>query len=156
MLNKNKRLKFQAVSTLILATTALPLSTAWAKKAPQTFSAIEEETESKPEPVLTQKLAQKSAPTSPLKASATAPTHSEVLIEKGKFDHVPSDQVDSIARRLKLVEVLLRKYGRAYDYRIHTLSELETILANLEPSPNETGSAETELPLPPNAQADVL
>jgi hypothetical protein len=48
------------------------------------------------------------------------------------YDLVPSDQIDPLARRLQLVEALIRRHARAYDYRIHTVPELETILAKLD------------------------
>lgn len=52
--------------------------------------------------------------------------------ERGAYEPVPSDKRDSLARRLQIVERLIREHGRAYDYRIHTSSELETILRRLE------------------------
>ncbi len=51
------------------------------------------------------------------------------------FDPVPADQVDPIVKRLKLVDRLIREHGRAYDYRIHTVRELEQILSALEKDP---------------------
>ena len=51
------------------------------------------------------------------------------------FDSVPIQSRDSIIRRLKLVELILRKEGKAYDYRNHTTRELEQlagIAANAE------------------------
>lgn len=48
------------------------------------------------------------------------------------YDLVPSDQVDPLGKRLQLVEILIRKYSRAYDYRAHTVQELVTILAKLD------------------------
>jgi hypothetical protein len=48
------------------------------------------------------------------------------------YDPVPSDQVDGMGRRLKLVEELIRRHGRAYDYRVHTVRELESVLAKLD------------------------
>jgi hypothetical protein len=60
----------------------------------------------------------------------------EVIIktseEKGAYTPVPSDQRDSIANRLKLVEQLLRRHGRAYDYRIHTTQDLSQLLTKLD------------------------
>lgn len=47
------------------------------------------------------------------------------------FDPVPSDQIDSVASRLQLVEQILRKYGRAYDYRSVTASDLMRIYRDL-------------------------
>lgn len=48
------------------------------------------------------------------------------------FDTVPAGQSDAILQRLKIVENLVRKYGRAYDYRAHTLKELQLIQSTLE------------------------
>ena len=48
------------------------------------------------------------------------------------FDAVPEDQVTALSKRLKLTEELIRKYHRAYDYRTHTVRELEVILAKLD------------------------
>ena len=52
--------------------------------------------------------------------------------ERGAFDPVPSDQADSLVRRLHLVEALITRHARAYDYRIHTVKELEGVLAELD------------------------
>ncbi|MGZ3689387.1 MAG: hypothetical protein ACXWP5_02850 [Bdellovibrionota bacterium] len=49
-----------------------------------------------------------------------------------KFDPVPTAQVAPIASRLKIVDAILRKYGRAYDYRTHTFRELQEILEHLD------------------------
>lgn len=51
------------------------------------------------------------------------------------YDPVPSDQIDGMATRLHLVEALIRRHGRAYDYRVHTVRELQAILAKLETPP---------------------
>ncbi len=48
------------------------------------------------------------------------------------FDLVPSDQMHPLVRRIHLVEEIVRKHARAYDYRIHTIAELEKILAELD------------------------
>ncbi len=48
------------------------------------------------------------------------------------FDPVPADQLESIARRAQLAERLVREHARAYDYRAHTLAELESIVARLD------------------------
>jgi hypothetical protein len=52
--------------------------------------------------------------------------------QSARFDPVPQPQRDGIARRLGLVEEILRKHGRAYDYRSLTVRDLETILAELD------------------------
>ncbi|MBC7690809.1 MAG: hypothetical protein H7222_03505 [Methylotenera sp.] len=57
------------------------------------------------------------------------------------FDQVPPQQTESILRRLKLVEMILKSSGRAYDYRMHTTRELEGVLNHLQSS---TGSKAAE------------
>ena len=49
-----------------------------------------------------------------------------------RFDSVPADQRGLIARRMEIAEKLIREYGRAYDYRVVTLAELEKIQSELE------------------------
>lgn len=48
------------------------------------------------------------------------------------YEPVPTDQRTGIASRLKLVDELIRKFGRAYDYRVHTRADLEKIKKELE------------------------
>jgi hypothetical protein len=48
------------------------------------------------------------------------------------YDPVPSDQTGPITKRLKVIETLILKHGRAYDYRSHTAKELESILKKLD------------------------
>lgn len=48
------------------------------------------------------------------------------------FDLVPENQIEPIASRLELVGEIIRKHRRAYDYRVHTVKELEQILAALD------------------------
>jgi hypothetical protein len=57
------------------------------------------------------------------------------------YDLVPSDQVDPLGKRLQLVEILIRKYSRAYDYRAHTVKELNAILAKLDAASAPRGAA---------------
>jgi hypothetical protein len=52
--------------------------------------------------------------------------------QNSKFDAVPADQINPLLRRMKIVQELVQKYGRAYDYRVHTVAELEGILAQLK------------------------
>jgi hypothetical protein len=48
------------------------------------------------------------------------------------FDSVPSPQIGPVTQRLKVVEEILTRFGRAYDYRSHTLRELQAILKQLD------------------------
>ena len=48
-----------------------------------------------------------------------------------KYDVVPPDQVEVLIKRLKVVEALILKHGRAYDYKTLTLKELNNIQKEL-------------------------
>lgn len=52
--------------------------------------------------------------------------------ESEKFDVVPSSKIPEIAERVKYTYDILKRFGRAYDYRTTTLSELKKILIELE------------------------
>jgi hypothetical protein len=67
--------------------------------------------------------------TAPVAVSTTA---SHAAANVLSFDYVPEEHVDSVARRLAIVEKIIREHGRAYDYRAHTTHELLSILARLE------------------------
>ncbi len=60
------------------------------------------------------------------------------------FDPVPENQRGAILKRMQLAEKLVHSYGRAYDYRVTTVKELEQILASLEAAhQNEAQPAES-------------
>lgn len=48
------------------------------------------------------------------------------------YDTVPNSQAEPLVRRLRLVQELITKYGRAYDYRSLTVTALQEILAQLD------------------------
>ncbi len=48
------------------------------------------------------------------------------------FDPVPDHQREPVIRRLKMIERLIRDYGRAYDYRELTTQDLSTIIQALD------------------------
>jgi guanyl-specific ribonuclease Sa len=76
-------------------------------------------------------------------------TRSSVQPEKaelGEFFPVPKDQVQPIGRRLSLVEEIMTRHGRAYDYRAHTVQELQDILAQLETEAARAAATEVEAP----------
>ena len=54
------------------------------------------------------------------------------------YDPVPSDQVDPLVKRLKIVQELIEKHARAYDYRIYTTKQLLAILDQLTPKTTPT------------------
>ena len=60
------------------------------------------------------------------------PDNSCDLEVKWQYDPVPSDKKTQVAERLRLIERLLVRYNRAYDYRAHTKRELVFILHQLD------------------------
>ena len=62
------------------------------------------------------------------------------------YDLVPSDQLDPLAKRLQLVELLIRRHARAYDYRTHTVRELGMILAKLDAETTPVSQAQLKQP----------
>lgn len=73
------------------------------------------------------------------------------------FDAVPASQKDAILERLTIVENLVRKYGRAYDYRTHTLKELQLIQSTLESTSTPAAAAQpAAAPARVRAQAPVV
>ncbi len=64
-------------------------------------------------------------------ARLKVPTAPAVEKKKAEYDAVPAEHVASVVKRLKAVEKLMREYGRAYDYRAHTLAEFENLLRQL-------------------------
>lgn len=52
--------------------------------------------------------------------------------EREKFDVVPDERVSEIAQRLKYANEILKRWGRAYDYRTTTLKEFKKVVAELE------------------------
>ncbi len=67
----------------------------------------------------------------PAKTAARVAPSPKAAISRG-FETVPDPQRDSIAQRLELVERLIRDHGRAYDYRVMTVAQLEKTLAELD------------------------
>jgi hypothetical protein len=62
----------------------------------------------------------------------TTPPPSASRWQTAPFDKVPPPQTDGISRRLHLVDEILRRYGRAYDYRTLTVKDLEMIQSELD------------------------
>lgn len=88
-----------------------------------------------PPPYGAQGLQQSASPAAPRPTALTVPVvppppppHEDVV----PFDPVPKSQKVAIRKRIQLVDRMIAKYGRAYDYRTHTLRELQNILAELE------------------------
>lgn len=62
---------------------------------------------------------------------------------KPLFEQVPAEHVESIAGRIKLVEQILRDYGRAYDYRVMTTRQLQAVLDRLDEQSKAEPDAES-------------
>lgn len=77
-------------------------------------------------------------------APAPVPTDApKVLAAPVIYDSVPGDQKDAVLKRIRLVETLVAKYGRAYDYRAYTIAQLEKALNRLESDAKLTPAAAT-------------
>lgn len=70
--------------------------------------------------------------TRPGTSAPSAASNDTATSQPSKYDAVPADQINPLLRRMKIVQELVQKYGRAYDYRVHTVAELEGILAQLK------------------------
>lgn len=55
-----------------------------------------------------------------------------------RFDTIPESQISRFRDRLQLVDEILARSGRAYDYKSLTVNELETLLRNLTHKSAET------------------
>lgn len=73
---------------------------------------------------------------------SSAPAQETAAKKEPAYFLVGPEQATAIARRLNLVERLLREYGRVYDYRAHTVRELEGILSELDEASASVPAAE--------------
>lgn len=130
--------------TLVLAAFSFTI-TAEAKvaknKPVQTYSATEPESAA-PVTVTTVTV----VPTAPV-PQLSAPAPKAPVQKNSSYDPVPSDQVNPVVRRLRLVEEIVRKHQRAYDYRMLTTRDLESILASLESTPQTPSTAAPAAPI---------
>ncbi len=69
-----------------------------------------------------------------IKKTPPANTNSKTLnnIALSEFDSVPQEHVEEVAERIKYAYDILKRFGRAYDYRVVTLTEFRKILKDLE------------------------
>ncbi len=90
----------------------------------------------------------------PKKLSATG--LSNVQSKNLEFEAVPADQRELIAERLKWVERILLETGKAYDYRMMTVSQLKKVFeqstqSSATPDRGSRPDRTAEVPLPPQA-----
>ena len=64
----------------------------------------------------------------PVEALMSSPKKTPQLEDSSEYDQVPKDHIDEISERIQVVDQILRKTGKAYDYRSVTLAELKKIL----------------------------
>ncbi|MBI2604473.1 MAG: hypothetical protein HYW49_00175 [Deltaproteobacteria bacterium] len=83
----------------------------------------------KPEP--------KAAKPSPKKSAAKPETSTAA------FDVVPRERVEELSERVKYSYEILKRFGRAYDYKTVTLKEFKSILKELEASTGEPPAEKT-------------
>ena len=91
----------------------------------------------------------RAAKTSPDKVKELPPTPEPVAVVSGNrfgFDPVPEAHAESVARRLTIVGELIRRHGRAYDYRGLTTQELEELRDELDRASGTLPSGDTDEP----------
>lgn len=136
------RMKYPTVFMVMIALSAS--SALAAKKKPDVYSATEDTpseeviqsapgysgaiTPEGPAPVQIAPISTAKATQTP-KLVATAP---QAPTTTTQYDSVPSTQAEPLVRRLRLTEELITKYGRAYDYRAYTVTQLQAILGQLD------------------------
>ena len=89
----------------------------------------------------------RNAKTDPRKVTELPRTPEAVQVTAGdrfSFDPVPQAHAESVAGRLAIVADLIRRHGRAYDYRALTTQELETIRGELDRADGAGPPPETE------------
>jgi hypothetical protein len=158
--------------TVFIMIAILASESAWAAKKLESYSAIEPSSiapgvqaqlagEVHPTSIAPPVPSKKPAPRVVKTALTIAPQKSPARrtsvtpVSRGNFDPVASDQIDSVAQRLKLVEQILVRHARAYDYRVHSARELRAILSRLD-GKHQPGQAARSAPVPerPAAVAD--
>ncbi len=84
-------------------------------------------------PKLERKAAKPSAKKSPAKPEASTAI----------FDVVPRERVEELSERVKYSYEILKRFGRAYDYKTITLKEFKAIVKELEASTGEPSAEKT-------------
>lgn len=64
--------------------------------------------------------------------AAEKKSETEIKTIESNYDIVPTDKVSQISERMKYAYEILKKHGRAYDYRSTTLKELKKTLVDLD------------------------
>jgi len=119
----------KAAPVAVVAAPALPPASApvVAPMEPKTLNTNMKATVAAPADVLESRLSEKVSVSKELAAS-------KVTAQKQatRFDAVPDQHITEIAQRLKYANEILKRFGRAYDYRATTLREFKHVLAELE------------------------
>lgn len=112
------------------------------KRAPEVYSAREDTGkgsvpandeglwEAEKPKVETQKLPLPAPEPTPTVAETSEKT--EAPSKLNEFDAVPANAVGAIAARVKIIEAILKKHHRAYDYRSNTTVELQEVQTYLD------------------------
>lgn len=87
------------------------------------------------------------APAAKQDAKATKPSPKQNAVKaetnSAPFDVVPRERAAEISERVKYSYEILKRFGRAYDYKTVTLKELKSILKELEASTSEAPAEKT-------------
>lgn len=162
-----KRIQFQIISIAALGIISFSEG-AWAKKAgsssiqyhlkkkspttkksaPEIYPALESDEGA---PLLME--AQKQRPPASVNLTQRAESSSSTLENQKDYDVVPKQLSTPLIRRLQLVQILIQKYNRAYDYRTRTTSELEKILMDLETKHRQPAMIPAQISLAPEVES---
>lgn len=85
-------------------------------------------------------------------ATQSAPLKAAPTKAANKYDVVAEDHRDSIVGRLELIQSLIVRHGRAYDYRTTTTAQLEKTLKELD----DRLSEKAEMSLAPDSLSASL
>ncbi len=106
----------------------------------------------KPKPAVRKQAPVASAPVARQAEAAPAPALAPKQETRINYDKVPASETAPLMQRLKLVEQLIERHHRAYDYRAFTVKQLQEILKALdepfEKAFQEAKPSEANVPVP--------
>lgn len=88
--------------------------------------------EAAPEVAAEEKPAEKAEKKPAEKQAVSAVAKSADVEDEKAFDAVPKKRIPELSERMIYAYEILKRYGRAYDYRVTTLKELRKVLSELE------------------------